>query len=385
MNMHKNKRLHISVFDMVFLVVFLAASLLAEYSMSNCRKTKELFNIENSYVDYTITAPSQEQIQAIKSRDDIDHVTPYVFKTVDCNVTDKNIRSNLFILESVDDIKYTSFSDELLIKKDSHKYENPLYISSDFAANAKLSLGDTVSIALQEKPISFSIQAVFESDHRYVGGTIMALMQGDVVSAIGNDYVISGAFIDSNDITTTNEFLNDYVPLGDLRTRDEFDSDELYQIYLEERESTDFTKTTFYAERYLDELHTRKDNQLKREFGIAVGVFILGLFVTLLSLRHKAQSYIKRDVIKDIHNNYSIEQETDMFKAYFSKILLCYVLLFLVTRLISMYAFHNELVSIINTISLIAVILSVLIVRVINVANLKNEFAIRVKEEKCER
>ena len=212
----------------------------------------------------------------------------------------------------------------------------------------------------------------------------MALLQGDVASAVGTEYTISGAYIDSNDLSMTNAYIDNYVPMGDLRGRDEFESDEMYQIYLEDRESTDFTKTTFYTERYLDELHNRKDSQLIREFLLAIAVITIGLIAVIVFLGLKARLYIKKDVVKDVRNNYSIEQETKMFNGYFVKNLLCYMLICVVSAFVSMLLFGNQLISAVTIGVLIAVFVAILLVKTANIGKLKREFATKVKEKNRE-
>ena len=100
MSEFKNKRLHLSIIDGVFIVVFICLSIISAYFWSEYTETKDLYNIEKTNVDFIITAPSKEQVSEIEDQSHIDKVVPYVYKTITIDSNNKAISANLYIIEN---------------------------------------------------------------------------------------------------------------------------------------------------------------------------------------------------------------------------------------------------------------------------------------------
>lgn len=226
MSKYKNKRLHVSAFDFVFAVIFLGLLIGSAFFWAERQETKGKFNIEQTKVDFIIEAPSPDQITEIDARNDVDKVVPYVYRSADIKGNKKTVNSSLYIIESANDLGYTVFSDSLKLKETTSTVNNPLYISSDLAKGAGLSLNDTVNITLSGTSIEFTISGIYKSDYRNVGGTAIAIMQNDVKSLCGEEYKYNGAYVCSNDVNSTQSYIEKYVGAGDIRSADEFDSED---------------------------------------------------------------------------------------------------------------------------------------------------------------
>ena len=366
-----NNRFGITPVDFVFIAIFLCLSVLATYFCADYNKTEGLFNIEKTNVNFIISAPSKNQVEEIKSLDSVDEITPYIFKSVDCTLNSQNIRSNLFIIEDNEDLNNTVFSDQLLISSASSQYTNPLYISNDLAKNAGLSTGDTIELSVRNKQIKFSVQSIYKSDYRLVGGTMIAVMQDDILEAYNdNNYKYNGAYICSNDTRATSEYLETYIPLGDLRDRDEFDNDEQYEIYLKDREQTDYTKTTLYCDDFIRELHNRNDAKSSRELLFFIASFSIAVLAVFLWLVFKSFVDIKNNFIKDIYNSFSNEQEKGMYYRYFANNMLIYSLVFALAIVLGAIWFGIDILSVINALGLIITIAMVAAAWLISIAKL---------------
>ncbi|MBQ3041271.1 MAG: hypothetical protein IJD42_06705 [Clostridia bacterium] len=374
MTKYKNKNFRISIVEIAVVIIVALSFFVGGLLYDSYIQTKDLYNIEKTDVDFIVQSPSDSQVVEMEMLSHIDKVTPYVYYSSDFSVKGKNVKSNLFVIQDKSDLKYTVFSDQLLESEKNVDSKNEIYISNDFASSLSLIPGDEISTIICGQNVKFTIASIYKSDNRQVGGMAIATMSGDVLEALSGGYKYSGAYIKSNDIAATEDFLESYVPLGDLRSRDEFDSDELYQIYLDKRAETDYTLTTFYRESYLNEVSKRNDSKMLREsllvFGIMGGcALILFAFYLVRTLM-----YCKTEVRKDIKNKFSFKQEQSMFNKYFVLnlivVLLCSVIFAFVGSLIFDYALL-EINNIVAVSSLtIAVIASWIIQRTI----LKSKF-----------
>ena len=95
------------------------------------------------------------------------------------------------------------------------------------------------------------------------------------------------------------------------------DEDDLYEIYLNSRENTDYTKSIFYRDVFLAEVSNRNDAKLSRNLTLTIVVDVVGLLMLFAWVLIRAIKYCKDEVRSDIRNNYTTKQEQKMFNTYF--------------------------------------------------------------------
>lgn len=385
MSKYKNKRLHITSFDIVFAIIFLVLLVVSAFFWSNFQETQGKFNIKHTKVDFIISAPSHEQITEIGSKEDVDKIVPYVYKTVDIKGNKKSVNSGLYIIENAADLEYTVFSDSLKIKTVSSSVNNPLYVSSELAKTADISTSETVNISVSGTPIEFTVVGIYKSDYRNVGGTAIALMQNDIKTVCGDDYRYNGAYISSNDLTATKSYLESYIGMGDLRSADEFDSDAAYQQYLENRNNKSSSESTFYRDDYIKELDRRYSSKLYRELIISLSFIVGSLISLLINLICKPGKYTKSDVEKDIRNNFTLKQEKQMYSRYNVCGLILYILAFIAYLSVSYFVVGNALISLSNISALALTVLFVVIARALSIRKLNKQFSLCAEKIEKER
>ena len=352
---HENNRLRVQGADYIAIVTFAILLALAVICGKYKADINDLYNIEKTEVDYIIPAPSKEQVREIADLQSVEVVVPYLYRSVKYN----GISTNLYILESEQSLDHTMFAEDLLIKKTGKEVANPLYISDDFAAAAKLSLGNSIPLMIEGKEIDFHVDSIYKSDHRNVGGSIYAIMQ-DVLSAAinekyGESYRYSGAFICCSDSDSFNDYLKNYVPEGDLREASEFENDELYQVYLKEHSSADYRRESTDLAALSRDIHNRNDTKRMR-FNILMYVSaVLGVIVMAVFILRKALTYIKEDVIKDIRNNFTLAQEHSMFQRYINTYWIIALALSVIAVVVNI-VLNGALWSAFNVISILLVI-----------------------------
>ena len=350
----RNKRLHISAAEFITAIVAMSILIVGSYFFNQYLDVKKNYNIKETTIDFIISAPSKEQVDEISQLSHVDSVVPYIYRSLEINRNNKTIETNLYIIESENSLSATIFSDELLIKKVSNKSGNQLYISQDFASASKLNLNDDIELVIDGTSIRFVIAGIYESDNRNVGGTLIAVLNNDIVSALGGTYRYNGAYISSNDVNKTRDYLDDYQPLGDLRSREEFSSDEAYKLYLDERKSDDGRKFFDSAE-HLNNVGKRNDAALIRNLLMTIGCVLLALVVVYAAAQMRLSGYIKKHADNDMRNSFTLKQERSMFKRFCFKDMLIIVGVYIISLAVSLIVFKINVISVVSLIGIIAV------------------------------
>lgn len=384
MSKYKNKRLHVSAFDFVFVVIFLVLLMVSAFFWAERQETKEKFNISQTKVDFIIEAPSLDQVNEIKARSDVDKIVPYVYRSVDIKGDKKTVNSNMYIIENTDELGYTVFSDSLKLEESNIAADNPLYVSSDLAKNAGLSINDTANITLSGNAVEFTITGIYKSDYRNVGGTAVAIMKNDVKKICGDKYKYNGAYVCSNDVNLTQSYIEKYVGTGDIRSADEFDNDDAYKRYLENRKNKKSTESTFYVSAFIKELERRYNSKLNRDFFISIAFIVGAALILLIDLCGKPDHYTKKDVEKDIRNNFTQEQEKQMYGQYNFWGFFLYVVAVCIFVMVSYLVLGNDVVSANNISAFVLTIVLSIIARGSTRGKLVKKFSIvseKIKKE----
>ena len=381
----RNKRLHISVAEYITALLVLGVLIVGGFLLSQYLDVKKNYNIKETSVDFIISAPSKEQVSEISALPHVDSVVPYVFRSVEVRSNNKTIETNLYIIDNANDLSSTVFSEKLAVKKSSSATSNPLYISQDFALVSKLNLNDVIDLSIDGNSVKFQIAGIYKSDYRNVGGTLIAVLSGEVLSELGGTYRYGGAYVCSNDVSKTRDYLDDYQPLGDLRSREDFSSDEAYQIYLDERKN-DEGRSVFDCETHLKNVGKRNDAKLVRNLVLAIGCSILSLLIVCFATSKRLIGYINKHADNDRRNSFELDQERAMFKAFCVSDTFIMIGAYIIALLVSWKVFNINIFSLFFLIGVFVLVLLFIVEYGIAKTKLDAVFAKKVnnKEEKHE-
>ena len=377
----RNKRLHLSAVEFITAFLLLGTLVVSAYFFSQYLDVKKNYNIKDTSVDFIISAPSKDQVSEISALPHVDSVVPYVFRSIEVSNNNKVIETNLYIIENGNDLPSTVFSEKLAVKKSNLNHENALFISQDFAQLSKLNLNDAIDISVEGNSVRFQIAGIYKSDYRNVGGTLIAVLSDDVVSALGGTYRYNGAYICSNDVNKTRDYLEDYQPLGDLRSREEFSSDEAYQIYLDERKN-DEGRSVFDREIHLNNVGKRNDARLIRNLLLAIACMIVSLLVVCIATFIRLIGYINKHADNDRRNSFELEQERDMFKSFCVSDVILMIVAYIIALMVSWIVFKVNILSYVSLIGIVIIVLLFIVEYGIAKTKLDAVFAKKVKNQK---
>ena len=94
----------------------------------------------NGETPYATTSP--KQVEEIRAIDGVTRVVPFFYRSITISTANKNINTNLYLIENQEDLPYTVFSDNLKVQNLSTNEGNVLFVSDSFANAANVKLSD---------------------------------------------------------------------------------------------------------------------------------------------------------------------------------------------------------------------------------------------------
>lgn len=190
---------------------------------------------KNSDIDFIVPEPSFDQVSELPGTNGVDKVFPFYLTKTEVKVNGKSRTTTVLLSDQFENVGMTMYNDSRLLGKSSGDVDNPIFVDWQFNKDTSAKVGDTISFALGGNTVEFTIAAVYETNNIYDGGAILAEITQDQKDAIAenaksNGY--SGAYISATDYNACRSYLTtDYRPLGRLKNRDQFESEEQYNTH----------------------------------------------------------------------------------------------------------------------------------------------------------
>ena len=190
---------------------------------------------KNSIMDFIVPEPSYEQTVELTGRNGIDKVFPFYLTKTQVTVNGTSRSGTLLLSDQFQNIDMTMYNDDRLIEKAAEEPSSPIFVDWQFCHDTGAKVGDTVSFSINGTVAEFNIYSIYETNSLYDGGAILAeisVEQADGIRYNSKNGGYSGMYIAADDYDACRTYLTtDYRPLGRLKDRTSFDSDEQYQIH----------------------------------------------------------------------------------------------------------------------------------------------------------
>ena len=227
-------------------VIALVSSLLFVYpsilTAANLYNSQSVY--KNTKTDFIAPEPSFEQIKDLPGTNGIDRVFPYYLTKTPVSVNGTSRITTVLLSDHMGDVDITMYNQERLIEKSETEYDNPILVDWQFCNETSSKIGDTVTFAIGGTNTEYRIYAIYETNSIYDGGAVLASItdaQRDAIAQQSNNNGYSGMYVSASDYSTCKTFLTtEYRPLGRLNDRDQFSSDEQYQIHYDAIMSTGY-------------------------------------------------------------------------------------------------------------------------------------------------
>ena len=277
---------------------------------------------KNTNIDFIAPEPSFEQISELPGSNGIDKVFPFFLTKTSVTAGGKSRTTTVLLSDSFENVDITMYNGKRLIRKSGSEYDNPILVDWQFCKDTSTDIGDTVSFSIGDTTAEYKIYAIYETNSIYENGAILAQLSTEQKDAIvqksqNNGY--SGMYISASDYNACQAYLTkDYRPMGRLKDRDRFDSDEQYQVHYDAIMSSGYANeiTDFrIRENSLD----KKANPIMIFIGAALSAVLIIIFNVVMSKRGCEKGYFTKHCIPKGQN----------VKPYYSKTFLCELLCFI--------------------------------------------------------
>lgn len=199
---------------------------------------------KNTKVDFIAPEPSFKQVSELPGEHGIAKVFPFYMTKTQVSVNGASRTTTVLLSNQFQNVDITMYNDARLIEKSVSELDNPIWVDWQFCHDTAAQVGDTVSFAINGAVTEFQISAIYETNTIYDGGAILAQIneeQADAIRSNSKNGGYSGMYVAADDYNTCRTFLTtDYRPLGRLKDRESFDSDEQYQIHYDAIMSTGY-------------------------------------------------------------------------------------------------------------------------------------------------
>lgn len=214
----KNKNYKFNKFDLIALCILTVLLIVTLFLYGSYYKKSSQLNINKIDCDYIAIISSEEQNEKIKNSEYSEHVIPYYYFSA--NINNKST-SNLYVIESFEDSRYTTFSDDLLLKQSTKSVDNEVYIDEEVSKKFNISINDTITLSFADSQLKYVVTRIYKSDMRNIDGSMMIELDENTNNVISTYYnnvkKYKGAFVVSNNHNKIKDaFEDDYIDLTNL-------------------------------------------------------------------------------------------------------------------------------------------------------------------------
>ena len=321
------------------IILFLTSFLFLYSSMRNSA-IKYTHNqiVQNLRLDYKILAPTENQIKEISKLKCIDKIYPYYETSSDILLNNTNIgNSRILIIPLEYSDSFPLIGTKFLIKGKAEINSNSVLIEYNFFKKNQVKENDLLDIEIGNKTSKYRISGVvnnfteiFPSLNQNI--IIIVLDTNTIKDLAGKNISYSGAFIRCIDKSETRDYLKTYKPYGRLKSRNDFESDEEYNDYL------DFFKTGNYQAEIenfenINILDNSNRNLIQSLIYLVVEIIILiFIFASILS---------DKQLKNNVENLYYSGEELTSIKKSINTHLLFPLYLIIISIIVSIFYFYT--------------------------------------------
>jgi hypothetical protein len=316
----KNNNYRFNKFDFISIVIFWILLIISLIFYNFYSEKKSQLNLQNVECDFVTLINSEDEYNILKNNQNTKSIVPYYYFNAAIN---NGNTSNLYVIDSLENTNKTTFSDRLLIKSSNNDAENKIYIDETVSKKFKLKLNDKVNLSFADSNIEYIVTKIYKTDFRNIDGSMIVECSNETEEIIMNFYnsekKFKGAFLTSNDHKELKNNLSfEYIDLNQL---------------IENR-------TIMFQ------------SDIMMFNGIFVFMCVLTLLYTFLVPYIKNCVYIKKNLLIDFNNKFTLDSEIKMFNKYnisFGIFIICILFLMLLTPLIQekffIYSFRSIVYS----------------------------------------
>lgn len=322
-----NSRIINNIFALSIIIIALnlinAFIFMSPYINYKSEKYAYSYFYKNFNIDFDIPSPSKNQINELRKLDFIEKVIPYYYANLTLNYG-KNRDSNILFFESLEDIEYI-YNDNRVINK-VNKTDNFIYVDYYFIKDSKVKLNDILNTSINGVEIEFYINGIYKENLYYNNGAEASIWKTEYLN---RNIAYSGAFIKAKDLSLCRNYLSqEYKALGRLKSRDNFDTEESYNIHFKSIISGNYAnEITDFNIKSESDINMIESRYISNIFRYALGIILVFIIIILINnyLLSKNKDYfynrlIMGEKLKNIKNSYFLLFIISLIVSIFSNI-----------------------------------------------------------------
>lgn len=277
---------------------------------ANSYNTQSIY--QNTSIDFIAPEPSFEQVDKLSGNNGIDKIFPYYLTKTSVNVKGVPHSATVLLSDEFQDIDITMYGEKRLIEQSDQEFEHPIFVDWRFCQDTSAAIGDTVSFSIAGRNVEYRIYAIYETNSIYESGAILAQIgeeEREAISARSNNNGYSGMYISASDYNVCQRYLTmEYRPLGRLKSREQFDSDEQYRVHYDAITSSGYANeiTDF---RVRESSLSNEENFMLIWIGVLLSVGVLIVYNIVMAKRGCEKVYFTKHCIpkgQDVKTYYNI-------------------------------------------------------------------------------
>ena len=286
---------------------------------------------KNSDIDFVVPEPSFDQVAQLSGSFGINKIFPFYKTTSLVSINNKTRSTNVLMTDQMQNVDITMYNIKRLIKESNNQVSNPIMIDWEFSHDTGANIGDVISLSIGENNVDYTVVAIYESNNLYDGGAILVPIsteQKDYINKKSKNNGYSAMYVSASDYGACQSYLkSEYIPMGRLKDRSLFDSDDQYQIHY------DAIMSSGYANEITD-FRVKEDSLSISNSAVLVciasGLVFICMFIFNVMMRNRGseKNYFKNICIPkglDVRSYYKI---SFIFELVFSLISYAAVLFF---------------------------------------------------------
>ncbi len=267
---------------LVVIVIALVCSF--AFTQSNIRQLEQKHVFESIYkdtkIDFIIPSPADNQIGELESNNAIKSVTPYYETATKATINGAAASGTTLMFPYEGKMEQTPYCQTRVIAGDKQYGVGDAVIDRAYAEKNGCKVGDKVQLTLGGSTVEYTIAAIAETNTYYNDGTVaFVLKKADAEGLTTRDTRYSAAYVEAADKAACKTFLeHEYKPLGRLKNKADFSSEEAYNQHVQNFNDADWSKEITNCEANYNSLKVKYANV---ESSATVNLIIAAVIVAL--------------------------------------------------------------------------------------------------------
>ena len=250
-------------------ILLLTAGFSLTLVSENISQAESKYVFESIYkdtsIDFIVPGPGYDQITEIEGNEaaGVEVMTPYYETSTSVSINGISVSNgNVLIFPDAAKAEYTPYAASRIIKGEKSINIGSAVVDSVYADANNCGLGDEIQIVIAGQTYRFTVTGITPSNTYHKEGSIAVFIDEAQTAALKEAGITySASYVSASDYEACKNYLfNEYKPLGRLKDKTEFDSDDIYNRHVQNFNDADWSKEITNCRANYDEMKVKYAN-----------------------------------------------------------------------------------------------------------------------------